>query len=50
MLELRGDEVPATKLCKFLLYKENVDTQHALQLLAKNLRVKPKRLGEQSYM
>ncbi len=33
------------KFCKFLLYKENVETQHALQMLCHSLRCKPKRLG-----
>ena len=40
------DDVPATKICKFLLYKENMDTQHAMQMLCKHLHVKRSRFGK----
>ena len=40
-----GDDGRKPKYCKFLLYKENLDTQSALQIVSKQLRCKPNRLG-----
>ncbi|QDZ20354.1 tRNA pseudouridine synthase D [Chloropicon primus] len=41
--ELGQGKVP--KFCRFLLYKENTDTQYAIHMLAKHLRINPKRLS-----
>lgn len=40
-----GSSKSSSKHCKFLLYKENVETQHALKLLTQHLRCNARRLG-----
>lgn len=39
------DDVIPFDITKFVLYKENVDTQYVLSLLARHLKIKPSRLG-----